>query len=78
MKLRTAIRKASRVFITASCAGTPTSFQVSKTEVKRVLSGFTYLIDEDLNDYSWNCPAWSKDAGCYPSWKGNDLYLSFV
>jgi len=74
MKLRTAIRKASRVFITASYAGTPTSFQVSKTEVKRVLSGFTNLIDEDLNDEN----VWSMDDGCYSYWEGNDLYLKFA
>ncbi|MAH80853.1 MAG: hypothetical protein CMP39_04160 [Rickettsiales bacterium] len=74
MKLRTAIRKSTRVFVTTSCAGTPTSFQVSKMEVKRVLSGFTNLIDEDLNDEN----AWSQDDGCYPYWEGNDLYLTFV
>ena len=74
MKLRTAIKKSNRVFIQASCGGTPIRFQVLKKEAVIELSGFHSYIDEDLDDDS----IWSEDQGCCPTWDGNDLILSFT
>ena len=74
MKLRTAIRKAKRVFVQASYNGTPICFHVSKAEVLRVLATETRDLDLDLDDED----NWSLDEGCHPYWIRNNLILSYT
>ena len=74
MKLRTAIRKANKIFITATCGSSLLDFQISKKEIAHVMGGFINLIDKNLDDED----AWSRDGGCYPYWLNNDLILSFT
>jgi hypothetical protein len=77
MKLRTAIKKSTRVFVQASCNGTPIKFQVSKKEALLKLSGFHNYLDEDL-DKEENDFIWSISEGLFPFWSENDLILSFT
>ena len=83
MKLRTAIRKANQVYISASCCGNPIYFQVSKLEVLRVLSsqGLHELLDGHLPmsvDDEVESDIWSWDEGLMPLWNGKDLKLRFT